>query len=704
MNVKYFLTPVMLFILSLAGNAQERDNRIFEEPVLKISEVKTNTIRSDFGPAVVMDSLYFTSYSDKILGQPDTKLRKSAFYDLYRAKIDTNGNTISKREPISEFLTKYHDGPVSFCERTGELFVTQSDNIAAAEATKRATQDTIRLRIVIAKQVKGKWASIVNFPYNNPAYSVGHPAISVTGDTLIFSCDKKGGFGETDLYYSVRNNGMWGLPVNMGDKINTSGKEEFPFITHNKSGGSFLVFSSTGRFGYGGLDLFYTIFSVDNFKAGHFEAPINTPSDDFGMVIPPDAEYGYLTSNRPGTGNDDIYKFDFKKILRPSKENMFPVKELYLFNRKTGNPISGGLIRSCDKQVYLSDQRGEVDMLTKITGNCEVFASKIGYRDVSKILVAKIVKKGEVNRDTIWMQPAIGTAITLKNIYYDYDKWDILPEAAKELDVLISFMNENPGLNVFLTSHTDSRGNDLYNLKLSQRRAESAVNYIVSHGITSGRISGVGLGETQLLNRCANGVTCTPQEHRQNRRTEIFIPEFGKAKDVPQTEGQYSGKEEPVKPLPEIETKAKSEAKNKVAPVKETKSVSTVVKKDTLKAKIPAAPSIRSKNTQKKEAKPLEKSITPAKVATSVPVIETKQVNTKSPQKYFLILRSLDTKARAEKWVRKHNVDLNGIQILGENAPFRMGYYYASFKEAREARNKFLEKYPDCWIFRMDAK
>jgi outer membrane protein OmpA-like peptidoglycan-associated protein len=664
MNVKYFLTPVMLMLISLVGKTQERDNRIFEEPVLKISEVKTNTIRSDFGPAVVMDSLYFTSYSDKILGQPDKKLRKNAFYDLYRAKIDANGNTVSKREPIMEFLTKYHDGPVSFCERTGELFVTQSDNTTAAEATKMSTRDTIRLRIVIAKQVKGKWTSIIPFPYNNLAYSVGHPAISLTGDTLVFSCDKKGGFGETDLYYSIRKDGLWGWPVNMGDRINTSGKEEFPFITHNKSGGSFLIFSTNGRFGLGGLELFYSRFSLDNIKVEHFDAPLNSTDDDFAMVIPPDTEFGFLTSNRPGTGNDDVYKFDFKKVVRPDVDIMFPVKELYLYNRKTNNPISGGMIRSCDKQIYLSDQRGEVDMLTKTTGNCEVIASKTGYSEVSKILVAKVVKKGEVNRDTIWMVPALGTTITLKNIYYDYDKWDILSESAKELDVLVSFMNENPDLKVLLTSHTDSRGNDLYNLKLSQRRAGSAVKYVVSHGISSGRITGIGMGETQLVNTCANGVNCTPQEHRQNRRTEIFIPEFGKARDVPQTEGQYSGKKDDVQAIPEIKTKAKSKTE---------------------------------KTETSAEAK---KIIAPLEPIKSAPGIEKRPSITVSDKKYFLIIRSFETKAQAEKWVIAHSVDLKGVQILGKKAPFRLGYGNLNFKEAIEARNKYLEKYPDCWIYK----
>ena len=749
MNAKYFLLLMMISRISLVGYAQEKSDTIFQGVPEKIFEIKTNTIRSDFGPAVVGDTLYFTTYSDKILGEPDLKLRKSAFYDLYKAAIDKNGNTISKREPLFEFLTKYHDGPVSYCEKTGELFVTQSDNVAAAKPTEKSVRDTIKLRIVIAKRVNGKWTNITNFPYNNPAYNVGHPAISITGDTLVFSSDIKGGFGETDLYYSIRKNGKWGLPENMGANINTSGKEEFSFLTHNSTGGCFLIFASTGRFGLGGLDLYYTRFPVNNSKIVHFDPPINTANDDFGMVIPPDREFGYLTSNRPGTGNDDIYKFTFKKpVIKPFNGILSPVKELYVFNRRTMRPISSGLVRSCDKQIYLSDQRGEVDMLTNSNENCEVFASKTGYRDVSKVLVAKILKIGEVNRDTIWMEPALGKNITLNNIYYDFDRSDILPEAAKELDILVSFMNENPDLKVILSSHTDSRGNDNYNLKLSQRRAESAVNYIVAHGIQAGRITGIGYGETRLVNKCANGVDCTPQEHRQNRRTEIFIPEFGKALDIMQTEGQYSGKTEKSQPkFQEQNSKAKSNSGNTPKtvnkinrtpkkPATDLQSAPKTEKKVSMLTKKPAAKSGSMTKTEtrligetgkpsatlsiakkiqiaekKQIANPIiqnrtidESSVTEKKIILKpkIQAMETKNgdgvANKMDHKDYFVIIKSFPRRPQAIKFVHEMERELAGVQVILEHEPFRVGFKHKNFKESQAARDKFLDKYPDCWI------
>jgi outer membrane protein OmpA-like peptidoglycan-associated protein len=539
--IKHSFLQVMLFFIFMSGNCQEKEIRLFNDAQLKIAEIKTNTIRSDFGPAIVGDSLYFTTYSDKVLGVSDSRLRANAFYDLYRSDIDLQGNTLTPRLPIMEFYTKYHDGPVTWCKKTGELFVTESDNTVAARAARPFEHQVIRLRIIIAKQIKGKWETILNFPYNNPAYSVGHPAITESGDTLVFSSDIPGGYGETDLYCTIRKDGKWGMPFNLGAHINTSGKEEFSFITDKNLGGTHLIFSSTGRFGSGGLDLYYTKFPNNNDPIEHFNAPLNSEMDDFAMVIPTDAEFGYLTSNRPGTGSDDIYKFNFKRFPKPRiVPKRSPIRELYVFNKRSLLPIMGSKVVYCDKQTYVTDKGGKIGSLQNIEMDCDVLATKFGYPATTKSLIAKEIINGEIPRDTVWLNPIMGKKITLLNIYYDLDKWDILPEAAQELDQLVSFMNENPDFTVELGSHTDSRATEQYNLKLSQRRAESAVNYIVSQGIAAARISGTGYGESQLLNRCADGVNCAPEEHRQNRRTEIYIPDFGKAKDVKQTKGDYS--------------------------------------------------------------------------------------------------------------------------------------------------------------------
>jgi outer membrane protein OmpA-like peptidoglycan-associated protein len=636
---KAFITLLIFSVLTFIGHAQEGDGRIFSDSTLKMSAIKANTLRSDFGPAVVGDSLYFTSYSDKVLGHPDDKLRKKAFYDLYWAKIDKEGNTTSNRAPLVEFLTRYHDGPVAYCQKTGELFVTQSDNIEAAVLKKMFTRDTIRLRIVVVKRVNGKWTSFTNFPYNNKAYSVGHPAISVTGDTLIFSSDRHGGFGETDLYCSIRKNGKWGNPFNMGSQINTSGKEEFPFIYQGKNGNSHLIFASTGRFGLGGLDIYYTKFPFKDERIEHFDAPINSKYDDFDMEIRPDVDNGFMTSNRPGRGSDDIYQFSFKRLAKsavPVSVPYSPVRELYVYNSKTGQPIPGTVIVSCDSTTYSTDEEGKVDSLSSYKNSCEVLATRYGYEDRKKKLITKVLKQGEINRDTIWMDPIMGKII-LYSVYYDFNRWNILPEAARELDKLVEFLKENPDFKVQLSSHTDSRGNAAYNLWLSQKRAMSAVSYITSHGIRAGRITGRGYGETQLLNRCEDGALCTPQEHRQNRRTEIYIPEYGKSLEVPQTEGQYSGKS--------------GEA-----------SYSSSYGSSTYAASERAAS------------------------------------RSGSSRDYYVVLNSFLSKSNAEKFLMA--VTRSGIpaQIVSENEYYRIGIKKNSFGAAMDARDKLRGVFADCWI------
>ena len=505
---------------------------MFDNSTLKISEISTNTIHSDFGPSVVQDTLYFTSYNDKLFDKTDAKLKKKECYDLFKAAIDVNGNVTGKREPIDEFLTRYNDGPVSWCSKTGELFVTQNYDDQTAKL-RPFQKEFNRLKIIIAKQVNGKWVKVIDFPYNSNEYSVGHPAITESGDTLVFSSDKPGGFGETDLYLSVRKDGKWESPVNLGPEINSSAKEEFPFITDTHFNGRFLVFSSKKSSGNGGFDLYYTRFPSDYKEIVHFDSPVNSQSDDFGMTIPTDAEFGYLASNRPGSGSDDIYKVNFKRVNQLKK-----FRELYAYDNGSRHPIQSVKIVGCDQKVYLTDASGKVASLPCIDFDCEVSASAIGYSDKAKTLLACKMDSKEITRDTIWMDIVTNKKIVLHNIYYDFNKWDILPESATQLDRLALLLKENPEMKVELSAHTDSRGTEKYNLKLSQLRAKSAVDYITSKGIDSKRITGVGYGKTQLINKCDK--KCTPVQHRENRRTELYIPGFLRGEPVKQETGDYS--------------------------------------------------------------------------------------------------------------------------------------------------------------------
>ncbi|MBR2178522.1 MAG: OmpA family protein [Paludibacteraceae bacterium] len=206
-----------------------------------------------------------------------------------------------------------------------------------------------------------------------------------------------------------------------------------------------------------------------------------------------------------------------------------------VINSSNGEPVANASVRY-NGATYTTDDNGDVVVPMPLKTRGDVSVEAFGYMPRQK----GFDYYNKRNNDTISLDIAAGKHIILRNIYYDYDKSDILPESANELDKVVAFLEANPDLTVELSSHTDSRGSDSYNLKLSEDRAQSAVKYIVSKGISASRIKGKGYGETRLLNECANGIECSEEQHRQNRRTEIYIPNFGKAKNVKQTKGKYS--------------------------------------------------------------------------------------------------------------------------------------------------------------------
>ena len=531
MKRTFILASMLVYFLT--GNAQLAKTDLFDFSSVKMSEIKTNTIRSDFGPAVIDDTIYFSSFRDELIKKSDDELRADGFYTLYQAGIDDLGDVKNGRKIIEEFFTRYHAGPVSWCAKTGELFLTQSNYVDPSVVYKPFRNEDIKLRIIIAKKLKGKWNILEEFPYNNPNYSVGHPAINESGDTLFFASDMPGGFGATDLYYSVRRNNKWNEPVNLGSQINTSEKEEFPFLTGSSYPGRYLIFASTGHNSTGGFDLFYKRLNDPASEVAHFPQPINSTYDDFSMTLPDFVEYGYMTSNRPGTGSDDIYKLTFDKYLEY-------LLQILILDAKTWRPIPDALVDFCKIKSIKTGSDGLVSTKFKKNSVCDIQASAFGYKDNHKLIKIRAPKQGTVLRDTIFLDLMINEKIALRNIYYDFDKWDILPESGTELDRLVSLMKENPEMKVELGSHTDERGSVPYNIKLSQRRAQSAVDYIVSKGIDQLRIKAIGYGKSQLIYKSTPDHKCTPTEHRENRRTEIYIPGFLRGEPIKQVKGDYS--------------------------------------------------------------------------------------------------------------------------------------------------------------------
>ncbi|WP_346857247.1 OmpA family protein [uncultured Draconibacterium sp.] len=511
-RVLLFLLGVLPMLLSA-----QNDCVYFEKMVkLKVEKTDLNTSQSDYGPAFVGDELWFSAFTDEEITKLGEGKDKEIYYNLFSVKTDAAGNvTGSKVVKLADESKGYHAGPVSYCKATGELFVTLSNFDNPDIRNKVYQKADIRLKIIIAKLQNGVWTKTGELPFNNPSYSVGHPTVTSTGDTLYFVSDITGkGLGGTDIYRTIRTNGVWGEMVNMGEDINTEGNEMFPFIYKDKM----LIYSTNGKGNGDDLDIYHVgLFGENRTTVTEIEE-LNSDADDFGFVINKNEEIGYYTSNKSGgVGNDDIYKVVLEK------QGKYEL-ELVVMDKKTKQPVEGARISAGNVLKVLAGLIFKQELEKDKT---YTFATDMdGYMNDSKT-ISTVGKPFGVIRDTLWIEKVVvGQKFVMENIYYDFDKWDILPESEVELDKLVKVMNDNPDWKVELGSHTDCRGSDAYNKVLSQKRSDSAVAYIVSKGIAQERIIAKGYGETELVNKCDDGVACSEAEHRQNRRTEFKILEM----------------------------------------------------------------------------------------------------------------------------------------------------------------------------------
>lgn len=427
-----------------------------------------NGPQSDWGSTVYQHTLVFASDRENPIGNKPvktpflkfdgTKLPDRKVYGWtgngYLKLYSKQGNDSIQVFPVNA-KTNYHIGAASFTADGNQMYFTLT---RIPEKLLKAAHHTatINVEIYSSKKSDGNWAEAVPFKYNKVnVYSVGDPFISNDGHRLYFVSDMPGGLGGTDIYYVEKDgSGEWGDAVNFRE-VNSAGNERSPFMDKANE----FYFSSDGRTGMGGLD----IFRLSKNASGENQIenlgfPANSPQDDFAFNTDVNTGIAYFSSNRfGGKGGDDIYSLEpvmANKLVTPVKELIDPVAA----NKEVPNSLT------------------------------------------------------ETNKP-----------FRLENIYYDFNKWNIRTDAAVELDKLVQVMKDNSRIWIELGSHTDSRGNDAYNFSLSQKRAESAVQYIISRGIDKNRIEAKGYGETQLLNRCLNGVKCTEKEHQLNRRTEFKI-------------------------------------------------------------------------------------------------------------------------------------------------------------------------------------
>lgn len=499
-------------------------------------EIKTlpnvNSEASDFGPSFFSNGFtYATDRESNVLDERSYGWTGRGYVKMLFTKPETTGDLLGNiRYPKSLkgfFNETYHDGPAYFA---GDSVVAFTRSFRDRNAKKIDNVRTDMLKIFYASRVNGKWGELKAFYLNSPDYNVGHPAFTADASTMYFVSDMPGGQGGTDIWMCKRQGSEWGKAFNLGSAVNTSGNELFPSLKQDGS----LYFASDGLPGYGGLDIFRTHMTDGKWSTPqNLYAPLNSSYDDFAIAWMPGTVYGMFSSDRPGgQGWDDIYAF--KKLPEPPapvKEEQLPAGIAgFVKDKTTMQPMANATV------FVLNDKTGEVIVLK--TDNNGAYSLSIptpelllvkamSQRYISDCLnwSAENMKAGETrnaSRDLLLDKLVVSKSFKVENIYYDFDKYDIRPDAEPPLDNLVRIMKDNP-INIELSSHTDCRGSFAYNDKLSQRRAESAVKYIVDQGIDAARITAKGYGEYQLTNRCADGVKCTEAEHQANRRTEFKV-------------------------------------------------------------------------------------------------------------------------------------------------------------------------------------
>ena len=501
-----------------------------------------NSDRSDFGPAFYNDGIVFVS--DRRQNFIDNKKydwTSNNYLDLFFTTpkyLSEFYQEMNEPKSFSEkFNQTYHDGPASFARHDSLIYLTRTDN--GKEKKDADNFRTDRLKIFWSKY-NGSWSKTEPFFMNSDEYSVGHPVLTPNGNTIYFVSDMPGGLGGTDIYTCKWEGSNWSQPKNLGPAVNSFGDEMFPSVN-----GKILYFSSNGFAGFGGLDLFRSALASDGTwsKAENLGLPINSSFDDFAFVIDARSKKGFFSSNRPGgVGSDDIYAFrqivsQPKKELAVKKDTLSMMISGFVKDKQTMKPMPGCTVFLLNTQndkvrVLKTDDNGRFQ--DTITKGIFYVTKAMENNYVSDCLnfkfeAADTAHKGSTPRDLLLDILQVNKIFSVNNkdyaietIYYDFDKWFIRPDASMELDKLVQVMKENP-VSVELGSHTDSRGSKEYNLDLSQKRAESAVRYIVLKGIDAARITARGYGESQLINHCSDGVHCSDAEHQANRRTEFKV-------------------------------------------------------------------------------------------------------------------------------------------------------------------------------------
>ncbi|QBZ98777.1 OmpA family protein [Flavobacterium sangjuense] len=498
----------------------------------KIENAGINSKYSDYGTAYMGTKVVFSSARDT--GNFSKRIHTwtgQYFTNLYDSPISEDGSLGAVAKFGKKLNTKYHEDTPTFTKDGKTVYFTRNNYL---EKRGYDAGKVTLLKIYKATVDKdGQWNNITPLPFNSDSYQTAHPTLSPDEKTLYFVSDMPGTRGQSDLFkVKINEDGSFGNTENLGDAINTEGRETYPFISDDNE----LYFASDGQPGLGGLDIYITKIPKDgstNFKEVlNVGEEANSPKDDFAFIINFKTKKGFLSSNRDGgQGSDDIYKFVetkpiwceqilFGVITDEDTKAVLPNTKLQLFDDNF-NKI----------KEATSDAEGKYEFTEVECG--KKYYVRASHEDYTTkevpVTIGKETGKTELNIELksegckVKIGDDLADCFKINIIYFDLDKWNIRPDAAIDLAKLLDVLEQNPSMKINIRSHTDSRASDKYNDVLSKNRAKSTKDWLIKNGIAATRLTSEGLGERELVNKCADDVPCTEAEHQLNRRSEFII-------------------------------------------------------------------------------------------------------------------------------------------------------------------------------------
>jgi len=498
-----------------------------------IKNLAINSAASDFAPSFDGKSLIFSTARDT--GTVSRKVHgwnNKPFLNLYKASADANGIQGPAVKLSKNLNKKTHESSTAFTKDGTTMYFTRNNS----ENGKfiRDEDGISRLKIYRATLQDGEWKNIRALPFNGDAHSTAHPTLNADETKLYFASDREGSLGRSDIYVvDILRDGTFSTPQNLGSTINTEARETFPFVTDS----GILYFASDGHPGLGGLDVFAVKLEGGvGQKVINLGKPVNGGEDDFSFIINDQTKKGFFASNREGgLGSDDIYGFTENESFAFLNKKVI---EGLVIDDKNGAPLANAKVElhtSTGEVVgeTISDDDGLFlfeDFYAR--GNYRVMAAKDNFEVGSE--TSLVVDDNEVKKIKIPLKKEVKKAakgvdlikyLNLRPIYFSLDKGDVRPDSSETLTRVIDYMKTFPKLKIKVQAHTDAKGSDGYNLRLSKKRAESTMAYLVDSGIVESRISSEGFGETRLINDCTTRESCTDEKHQENRRSEFIVVE-----------------------------------------------------------------------------------------------------------------------------------------------------------------------------------